>query len=406
MTDHLPEHAQGHLMATYSRLPVSFERGEGAWLWAEDGRRYLDALSGIAVCGLGHAHPDVREAVCEQAAQLVHVSNLYRIPAQETLGERLCAAAGMERVFFANSGAEANEAAIKLARLLAHARGVQRPEILVMENSFHGRTLATLTATGNRRAQAGFEPLVSGFVRVPYDDLAAVETAAANRANIVAVLVEAIQGEGGVVVPSAGFLTGLRDLCDRHGWLLMLDEVQSGMGRTGKLFAHQHESIRPDVMTLAKGLGNGVPIGACLARGEAANALGPGSHGSTFGGNPLACRAALAVLDALDADDLPTRAASLGEHIRAGLRDGLAGLDGVVAVRGRGLMIGVELDRPCADLVSAALQEGLLINVTAQRVVRLLPPLIIDTAQADQIVTVVAQIIRDFLGAGEAKAGA
>ncbi|MGD8275704.1 MAG: aspartate aminotransferase family protein, partial [Thiohalocapsa sp.] len=351
MTDHLPEHAQGHLMATYSRLPVSFERGEGAWLWAEDGRRYLDALSGIAVCGLGHAHPGVREAVCEQAAQLVHVSNLYRIPAQETLGERLCAAAGMERVFFANSGAEANEAAIKLARLLAHGRGVQRPEILVMENSFHGRTLATLTATGNRRAQAGFEPLVSGFVRVPYDDLAAVETAAANRANIVAVLVEAIQGEGGVVVPSAGFLTGLRDLCDRHGWLLMLDEVQSGMGRTGKLFAHQHESIRPDVMTLAKGLGNGVPIGACLARGEAANALGPGSHGSTFGGNPLACRAALAVLDALDADDLPTRAASLGEHIRAGLRDGLAGLDGVVAVRGRGLMIGVELDRPCADLV-------------------------------------------------------
>ncbi|WP_296897737.1 aspartate aminotransferase family protein [Thiohalocapsa sp.] len=406
MTDHLPEHAQGHLMATYSRLPVSFERGEGAWLWAEDGRRYLDALSGIAVCGLGHAHPGVREAVCEQAAQLVHVSNLYRIPAQETLGERLCAAAGMERVFFANSGAEANEAAIKLARLLAHGRGVQRPEILVMENSFHGRTLATLTATGNRRAQAGFEPLVSGFVRVPYDDLAAVETAAANRANIVAVLVEAIQGEGGVVVPSAGFLTGLRDLCDRHGWLLMLDEVQSGMGRTGKLFAHQHESIRPDVMTLAKGLGNGVPIGACLARGEAANALGPGSHGSTFGGNPLACRAALAVLDALDADDLPTRAASLGEHIRAGLRDGLAGLDGVVAVRGRGLMIGVELDRPCADLVGAALQEGLLINVTAQRVVRLLPPLIIDTAQADQIVTVVAQIIRDFLGAGEAKAGA
>jgi acetylornithine aminotransferase len=393
MTSHVPD----HLMPTYARLPVSFERGEGAWLWADDGRRYLDALAGIAVCGLGHAHPGVRDAICEQASQLVHVSNLYRIPAQEQLGDRLCAAAGMERVFFANSGAEANEAAIKLARLLAHGRGVQRPEILVTENSFHGRTLATLTATGNRKAQAGFEPLVQGFVRVPYDDLGAVETAAANRPNIVAVLVEAIQGEGGIVLPSTGYLAGLRELCDRHGWLLMLDEVQSGMGRTGRLFAHQHEGIRPDVMTLAKGLGNGVPIGACLARGAAAEALGPGSHGSTFGGNPLACRAALAVLDALAADDLPARAARLGEHIRSGLRAGLADLDGVVAVRGRGLMIGVELDRPCPELVTAALAEGLLINVTAKRVVRLLPPLIIDDAQAEQIVATVVQIIRAFL---------
>lgn len=401
MTDHLP----GHLMATYNRLPVTFERGEGAWLWSDDGRRYLDALSGIAVCGLGHAHPGVREAICEQAAQLVHVSNLYRIPAQETLGERLCAAAGMERVFFANSGAEANEAAIKLARLLAHGRGVQRPEILVMENSFHGRTLATLTATGSRKAQAGFEPLVSGFVRVPYDDLGAVETAAGNRANIVAVLVESIQGEGGIVMPSAGYLAGLRELCDRHGWLLMLDEVQSGMGRTGRLFAHQHEGILPDVMTLAKGLGNGVPIGACLARGDAAGVLGPGSHGSTFGGNPLACRAALAVLDALVADALPARASATGERIRTGLRDGLADLSGVVAVRGRGLMIGVELDRACGELVATALDAGLLINVTAQRVVRLLPPLIIDDAQAEQIVNTVVHIVRDFLGADDADAG-
>ncbi|MBK1632479.1 aspartate aminotransferase family protein [Thiohalocapsa halophila] len=394
-----------HLMATYGRLSVSFERGEGAWLWSDDGRRFLDALSGIAVCGLGHAHPGVRAAICEQAAQLVHVSNLYRIPSQETLGERLCAAAGMERVFFANSGAEANEAAIKLARLLAHGRGIQRPEILVMENSFHGRTLATLTATGSRKAQAGFEPLVSGFVRVPYDDLGAVETAAGNRANIVAVLVESIQGEGGIVMPSAGYLAGLRELCDRHGWLLMLDEVQSGMGRTGRLFAHQHEGILPDVMTLAKGLGNGVPIGACLARGEAAGVLGPGSHGSTFGGNPLACRAALAVLDALEADDLPARAGAAGERIRSGLRDGLADLSGVVAVRGRGLMIGVELDRACGELVATALDAGLLINVTAQRVVRLLPPLIIDDAQAEQIVSTVVRIIRDFLGADGADTG-
>ena len=386
-----------HLMATYNRLPVSFERGEGAWLWSSDGKRYLDALAGIAVCGLGHAHPGVRDALCEQAARLLHVSNLYQIPAQAALGDRLCAAAGMDRVFFANSGAEANEAAIKLARLYASRRGVQRPEILVMENSFHGRTLATLTATGNRKAQAGFEPLVSGFVRVPYDDLEAVETAAANRGGITAVLVESIQGEGGVVVPTDGYLAGLRAICDRHGWLLMLDEVQSGMGRTGKLFAFQHEGIEPDVMTLAKGLGNGVPIGACLARGEAAEVLGPGTHGSTFGGNPLACRAAMAVLDALEQDNLPARAALLGGRIRDGLRERLADAPGVVDIRGRGLMVGIELDRPCTELVPAALAEGLLINVTAQRVVRLLPPLIIDDEQAGQIIDTVARVVLAFL---------
>ena len=386
-----------HLMATYGRLPVAFTRGDGAWLWDTDGKRYLDALSGIAVCGLGHAHAAVRDALCEQASTLIHTSNLYRIPAQEALGDRLCAAAGMDRVFFSNSGAEANEAAIKLARLHAHRKGIDKPEVLVVENSFHGRTLATLTATGNRKAQAGFEPLVQGFVRVPYDDLDAVETAAANRPNIIAVLVEPIQGEGGIVVPADDYLAGLRAICDRHGWLLMLDEIQTGMGRTGRLFAYQHAGILPDVMTLAKGLGNGVPIGACLARGAAADVLGPGSHGSTFGGNPLACRAGSAVLDVLTAEQLTERAATMGTRILDGFRQALDGVAGVVQIRGRGLMIGIELDRPCAELVSSALAAGMLINVTAGCVVRLLPPLIIDDEQADCIIDTVSRLIREFL---------
>jgi acetylornithine aminotransferase len=393
----MADQRRDHLMATYSRLPVAFARGEGAWVWDTDGKRYLDALSGIAVCGLGHAHPEVREAVCEQAGLLLHTSNLYRIPAQEALGERLCGAAGMHRVFFANSGAEANEAAIKLARLHGHRNGVERPEVVVMQNSFHGRTLATLTATGNRKAQAGFEPLVQGFVRAPYDDVEAVETAAANRPGIVALMVEPIQGEGGIVVPADDYLARLRELCDRHGWLLMLDEVQTGMGRTGRLFAHQHAGVAPDVMTLAKGLGNGVPIGACLARGAAADVLGPGSHGSTFGGSPIACRAAAAVLAVLERERLSERAGRVGEQMIGALRRGLAGVPGVVEVRGRGLMIGIELDRPCADLVLRALNEGLLINVTAARVVRLLPPLIIDEEQAESIVESVARLIRAFL---------
>jgi acetylornithine aminotransferase len=384
-------------MATYSRLPVAFARGEGAWLWDDTGKRYLDALSGIAVCGLGHAHPAVRDAVCEQAGNLLHTSNLYRIPAQERLGARLCASSAMGRVFFCNSGAEANEAAIKLARLHAHKRGIEKPEVLVMESSFHGRTLATLTATGNRKAQAGFEPLVKGFVRVPYNDLGAAETAASNRPNIVAVLVEPIQGEGGVVVPAKGYLAGLRALCNRHGWLMMLDEIQTGMGRTGRLFAHQHDDIAPDVMTLAKGLGNGMPIGACLARGEAADVLGPGSHGSTFGGNPLACRAAEAVLEVIEAEQLAARAATLGQRILTGLEQALGEVAGVVDVRGRGLMLGVQLDRPCGELVRRALDEGLLINVTAERVIRLLPPLIIDEQQADSIVAGVAGLVQSFL---------
>jgi acetylornithine aminotransferase len=393
-----------HLMPTYSRLPVAFERGEGAWLWDANGRRFLDALSGIAVCGLGHSHPAVHAALCDQARTLVHTSNLYQVPLQATLGDRLCGAAGMDRVFFGNSGAEANEAAIKLARLHAHRRGIADPSILVMENAFHGRTLATLTATGNRKAQAGFEPLVQGFVRVPYNDIDAVETAAANRPSISAVLVEPIQGEGGIVVPAEDYLSRLRALCDRHDWLLMVDEIQTGMGRTGRMFAHQWSGAQPDVMTLAKGLANGVPIGACLAKGKAADVLGPGTHGSTFGGNPLASRAALAVLEVLETEDLAGRAAVLGDWMLDGFRAHLNGLPGVLNIRGRGLMIGIELARPCPELVAAALARGLLINVTAGSVVRLLPPLIIDDAQAAQIVDGVSELISDFVRADLAEA--
>jgi acetylornithine/N-succinyldiaminopimelate aminotransferase len=385
-------------MATYKRLPVTFVRGEGMWLWDTDGRRYLDAISGIAVCGLGHAHPAVHRAICEQAGTLLHTSNLYRIAAQETLGETLNALSGMDRVFFCNSGAEANEAAIKLARFYGHRRGIDQPAILVTESSFHGRTLATLSATGSRKVQAGFEPLVQGFVRVPYDDVTAIETAAANRPNLVAILVEPIQGEGGVNIPSSDYLGGLRALCDRRGWLLMLDEIQTGMGRTGRMFAHQHNKVRPDVVTLAKGLGNGVPIGACLARGEAAHVLGPGSHGSTFGGNPLACRAALSVLETLHGEGLIERAAHMGEQLLSRLRRELAGISGVRQVRGCGLMLGIELDRPCGELVTDALEAGLLINVTADRVVRLLPPLILEQAEAEQIIREVSRLIEGFLG--------
>jgi acetylornithine/N-succinyldiaminopimelate aminotransferase len=385
------------LMATYKRLPVTFVRGEGAWLWDTNGRRYLDALSGIAVCGLGHAHPAVHEALCEQAGLLIHTSNLYQIAEQQALGEALTAYSGMDRVFFSNSGAEANEAAIKLARLFAHRKGVKEPAILVMDGSFHGRTLATLSATGNRKVQAGFEPLVQGFVRVPYDDMAAVETAAANRHNIAAILVEPIQGEGGINIPAGDYLPRLRSLCDTHGWLLMLDEIQTGMARTGLPFAHQHSGIQPDVMTLAKGLANGVPIGACLARGAAADVFAPGNHGSTFGGNPLACRAARTVIETLVRERLAGRAAAMGELLLDGFRQRLSGQRGVVEVRGQGLMLGIELDRPCADLVQRALDMGLLINVTADRVIRLLPPLILDEVQAQLLLDGVVGLIGDFL---------
>jgi len=384
-------------MATYNRLPVTFARGKGVWLWNVAGKRYLDALSGVAVCGLGHAHPAVHQALCEQAGDLIHTSNLYRIGMQETLGETLTALSGMDKVFFCNSGAEANEAAIKIARLHAHDRGIEHPAILVMEASFHGRTLATLSATGNRKVQAGFEPLVQGFVRVPYNNLEAVEAAAANRPDIVAVLVEPIQGEGGINIPAENYLNRLRVLCDRRGWLLMLDEVQTGMGRTGHFFSFQANAIQPDVVTLAKGLGNGFPVGACLARGEAAQVLGPGTHATTFGGNPLACRVAQTVIETLQRDRLTDRASRMGDYLRVGFERMLGGVAGVLDIRGRGLMLGITLDRPCGDLVPQALAAGLLINVTAERVVRLLPPLILEQTEADLLLEALSSLIRRFL---------
>lgn len=384
-------------MATYRQLPIGFVKGEGAWLWDTDGKRYLDALSGIAVCGLGHAHPAVTEALCRQAGTLVHTSNLYRIPLQEKLGDEITRISGMDRVFFGNSGAEANEAAIKLARLYGHRKGIENPAVLVTEQSFHGRTLATLSATGNRKVQAGFEPLVQGFVRVPYGDIDSIESVAVNSSNIVAVLVEPVQGEGGINIPPEGYLAGLREFCNHQGWLLMLDEIQTGMGRSGQMFSHQHSGILPDVMTLAKGLANGVPIGACLSRGEAATTLGPGTHGSTFGGNPLSCAAALAVIETLEKENLPSRAAALGARILSGLADGLAGTAGVEEIRGQGLLIGIELDRPCGELVSLALDEGLLINVTADRVIRLLPPLVTTDEQADLLTEKLSGLLKNFL---------
>jgi acetylornithine/N-succinyldiaminopimelate aminotransferase len=386
-----------HLMSTYNRLPVTFERGEGIWLWDNEERQYLDAISGIAVCGLGHAHPAVTRAITEQAARLVHTSNLYGIALQEQLADRLCGLANMERVFFSNSGAEANEAAIKIARLFGHSRGIDNPAIIVMENSFHGRTLATLTATGNRKVQAGFEPLVQGFIRVPFNDPDAIRTVAENSNEVAAVLVEPIQGEGGVNTPAADYLSDIRAICDEHDWLMMLDEIQTGMGRSGKWFAYQHSDSVPDVVTLAKALGNGVPIGACLAGSKAADMMQPGSHGTTFGGNPLACHAALAVLDTLEQEKLVANAGELGQRMLQGFSAALADLEGVTDIRGRGLMIGIELDRPCTELVGIALAQGLLINVTSERVVRLLPPLVLTERQADMIIEQVSNLIREFL---------
>ncbi len=384
------------LMGTYSPLPVAFERGEGAWLWDTEGRRYLDALSGIAVCNLGHAHPSVTGALCKQAGKLLHTSNIYHIPLQERLAGELNRLAGMERAFFCNSGAEANETAIKLARLYGHGKGIKSPAIIVTGGSFHGRTMATLSATGNRRIQAGFEPLVRGFVRVEYDDLEAMRNVAKNDPEVVAVLVEPVQGEGGIRIPEEGYLPGLRALCDQQGWLLMLDEVQTGMGRTGEMFAFQHSGIIPDVLTLAKGLGNGVPIGACLARGEAAEVFRPGSHATTFGGNPLVCSAALAVVETLQREDLPARAALLGERMLGRLHDSLADNPCLREIRGMGMMLGIELNRPCGELVEEALRAGLLINVTATSVIRLLPPLILNEQEADQIVDTVVRLIDSF----------
>lgn len=382
-----------HLMSTYARQDVAFEKGSGVWLEDTDGNRYLDALTGIAVCGLGHAHPRITRTIAEQAGTLVHTSNLYRVPLQERLADRLCAIAGMDRAFFCNSGAEANEAAIKIARLYGHRHDVARPTIIVMEGSFHGRTMATLTATGNRKVQAGFEPLLTGFVRAPYNDLDAIRQIAANTNEIVAILVEPVLGEGGLVIPEPGYLPGLRQICDEQGWLLMLDEVQTGNGRTGQYFAYQHTSAVPDVVTTAKGLGNGMPIGACLARGEAAQTFAPGNHGTTFGGNPLACATAHTVLDVIEEDNLLERARVLGERIVGGLRERLKGSNGVREVRGHGLMIGIEMHESCGHLVEAGRKAGVLINVTRDNVVRLLPALTMTDDEADELIDRVAGVV-------------
>jgi acetylornithine/N-succinyldiaminopimelate aminotransferase len=388
-----------HLMNTYARLPVAFERGEGVWLWDIEGKRYLDGVAGVAVNTLGHAHPKLAKALCDQAQRLIHSSNLYEVALQEQLADRLCELSGLDRVFFCNSGCEANEAAIKIARLWGRQKNVELPTILVMEKSFHGRTMATLTASGTRKVQAGFEPLVSGFARVPFNDLAAVRHAAEHNQNIVAVLVEPVQGEGGINIPSEEYLAGLRQICDERGWLLMLDEVQSGIARTGRWFAHQHTSIKPDVMTLAKGLGGGVPIGACLARGAAAEIFKPGNHGSTFGGNPLACAAGLTVLRTIDEEGLLENAVKVGTYLRDRLSAAFADVPGITQVRGHGLMIGIELDRPCGDLAKRALAKGLLINVTSDTVVRLVPPLVMKEAEAQQLVDGVVPLIKEFLAA-------
>ncbi len=385
-----------HIMPTYNRLPVTFERGEGAWLLDENNNRYLDAISGIAVCNLGHAHPAVHKAICAQSEKLLHTSNIYKIANQERLADQLTEKSGMDNVFFCNSGAEANEAAIKLARKYGHEKCIDYPAIIVMDKSFHGRTLATLSATGNSKVQYGFTPLVEGFVRVPYNDISAIKQALADNKNIVAILVEPIQGEGGINIPAPDYLNQIRSLCDQHDLLMMLDEIQSGIGRTGKFLAFQHNNIIPDVFTLAKALGNGVPIGACLARGKAAELLTAGMHGSTFGGNPLACSAALAVLATLDKDNLIELARQKGDAICAGFTERLQGNPHVVDIRNKGLMIGIELDSPCAELVKSALQQRLLINVTNDSTIRLLPPLIIDEQQIKLLVDTLSTLINNY----------
>lgn len=389
--------ANSALMHTYGRLPVAFVEGKGAWLTDTNGKTYLDALAGIAVCGLGHAHPAVTKAISEQASRLVHTSNLYQIPNQEAAATKLSQLSGMDSIFFCNSGAEANEGAIKLARLHGHKKGIDTPHVLVMENAFHGRTLATLTATGNRKVQAGFEPLVSGFIRSTYNDLAAVTNLLERRNDIAAILVEPIQGEGGLMPATDEFMNGLRELCDKHDLLLMLDEVQTGNGRTGYFYAYQRYDWKPDVLTTAKGLGNGFPIGAVMAHGKAANLFQPGNHGSTYGGTPLGSAVVLAVLETLEKEQLAKRAGELGQHLVKGFEAALEGVKGVKSIRGRGLMLGIELDQSCGELVQLALDDGLLINVTAGQVVRLLPPLTLTDEEAEQLISQLSQLIKHWL---------
>ncbi len=388
-----------HLMNTYARLPVAFAHGSGSWITDTEGKRYLDGLSGIAVSTLGHNHPELVAAIAAQAGRVLHTSNLYRIPQQDELADKLAALSGMDEVFFCNAGCEANEAAIKIARFYGHQRGIDEPAIIVMEKAFHGRTLATLSATGNRKTQAGFEPLVSGFIRVPYNDLAAVRAIAEHHTNVVAVMLEIVQGEGGINIADVEYQRGLRAFCDAQGWLLLCDEVQCGMGRTGTWFGFQHAGIRPDVVTLAKGLGGGVPIGACLTAGHAAGLFKPGNHGSTVGGNQLATTAALTTIAVIERDQLIDSAQAVGDLIRATLADTLAGVKGVVDIRGQGLMIGIELDRPCGDLVTRGLDAGLLINVTADKVVRLLPALNFSVDEGRELAARLGALIIDFLAA-------
>ena len=384
------------LMNTYGDRAATLVKGRGAWLWDEKGNKYLDALSGIAVCGLGHSHPAITKVVVEQSNTLTHCSNFFTIPNQELLAEKLCHISGMDKVFFGNSGAEANEAAIKMARLFGHRQGIALPTVLVMENAFHGRTLATLSASGGRRVQAGFEPLVTGFARAPYDDIQALQKIADNNQNICAIFIEPIQGEGGIRVASTSYLKQLRLFCDQNNWLLMLDEVQTGNGRTGKYFCFQHSGIIPDVVTTSKGLGNGFPIGACIAAGKAAELMQPGNHGSTFGGNPLACAAALATINTIENHDLLSRAAVIGDRILDGLKKGLSESDHVLDIRGIGCMIGIELNKPCKSLFMAAMEKGLIINVTADKVIRLLPPFVMTDDEVDQVLAILVPLIKDF----------
>jgi len=383
-------------MKTYAPLPVTFTHGNGCWLWDNKDNKYLDALCGIAVTGLGHAHPAISEAICGQAKRLLHTSNLFEIELQKQLAEKLTALAGMDNVFFSNSGAEANEAAIKIARLYGHHKGIKQPTIIVTENSFHGRTLATLTATGNRKVQAGFEPLVAGFSRAPYNDIDALRNIAKHDKNVVAVMVEPLQGESGINIPDDSYLPAIREICDKQGWLMILDEIQTGMGRSGRWFAFQHHGITPDIMTLAKALGNGVPIGACLAKGEAAQTFQPGNHGTTFGGNPLACRTALAVIETIEQNGLVERANVLGKRILEGLRQNLAMNPHVKDIRGKGLLIAVELNAPCKALAQQALDMGIVINVANENRIRLLPPLILSDDEADLIVDKVSSLVSEF----------
>ena len=382
-----------HIMPTYGRLPVTFTKGEGAWLWDQDNKRYLDALSGIAVCNLGHAHPAVHKAICEQSQQLLHTSNLYNIPQQEHLAAKLCELSGMENVFFCNSGAEANEAAIKIARLYGQQKNISNPSIIVMDKSFHGRTMGTLSATGNPKIQEGFAPLLNGFVRVPFNNVVAIESALSQDKNIVAILVEPIQGEAGVNIPATDYLNNIRSLCDKHDILMMLDEVQTGIARTGEWFAFQHNKITPDVCTLAKALGNGVPIGACMAKGKASQLLTAGKHGSTYGGNPLVCSAALAVLDTIENEQLCQQSADKGRAINHAFTEQLKNNIHIVEVRNKGMMIGIELDAPCTELVSLALDAGLLINVAGEKNIRLLPPLVINNEQIEMLVNKLSALI-------------